>query len=334
MKSTKRFNLFYFVFSLLNSALLLSFKYLINSLSFQISDIFYIGNLLDLLPLFLIFAAILFDGSRNLRVNNPDVKLFLTALNPILISIAYFIFTSNFLRFTFFAGYSLNKELLLLLLTINYLLSLFLSVDFLLTKLFRISNNITSFLITVTTFFAFFLISLSLNIFTQISFNNKRVSGGNYVGVVLGAAVWKKNQVSPIFKGRLATAIHLFKLKKIKYIQLTGGKSRGEIPEALAAKNYLLLTGMPFSNILIETKTHSTAEQIKFVKNALLKKFPFSKLLIISDAFHLARVFQMANFFKVKLNGISSEYRLNWQELFYYSLRDAIGLTIFWLFSI
>ncbi len=324
----------YILLQLFNSFLLVIFKYRLNSLTFKITDLTYFGNLIDLFPALLIIAAFLFNRSGNIKIKNKKSKNIALALNPFLIIMAYLLHRSNLMKNIFLNGYSINREIVLVLLLFNYFIALFISLDYLFTKFFRRSNNIRIFTYSLLLLMSFFIISLTLNIVTQLRENNERHLRGRYLGIVLGAAVWKKTHASPILKGRLATAVHLFKRKKLKYIQVTGGKARGEISEALAAKIYLLKRGIPQKAILLESGTHSTSEQIKFIKNKLAGKYSELKLLIISDSFHLARVFEMAKFFGIKLNGISSEYKLNWQELFYYSLRDAIGITIFWLFSI
>ncbi len=86
--------------------------------------------------------------------------------------------------------------------------------------------------------------------------------------------------------------------------------------------------------MLIEEKTSTTAEQIKFIRNNLSSNPHFHSILIISDQFHLARVMQMCNFFGVKAIGIQSDYHLNWEKLLYYRLRETIGLINFWIFAL
>ena len=126
----------------------------------------------------------------------------------------------------------------------------------------------------------------------------------------------------------------MYESGKIKKIHVTGSNAPGEISEAEAARNYLIELGISKKDILFESVTSTTSEQIKFIKNELVKKQGMNKILIISDQFHLKRVLEMCRFFNVKAEGIESGYKLNWKKLLYYRLRDSIGLLLFWLFAI
>jgi len=334
MKLNLKTNSVFCLLIFINSILLVLFKYVINSRSIAFSAIFYTGNLLNLLPFLICALTTLFLDKNNKELKISKFKKALLIANPFLIIFAFYFNKQDKLKTILFAGHYLNREIILIILLINYFIALWLVYDYLTANYFRVKNNKRATKLTILTFFLIYLLSLGLNVATQVLLNNKRLNGKQYLGIVLGAAVWHKNKVSPILKGRLETAIRLFNKHRLKLLQVTGGNSKGEISEALAAKRFLIKRGIPSDKILIEENTRSTSEQIIFIKKNLTEKFSRLKPLVISDAFHLARVFQMAKFFGLKLNGISSEYELNWQELIYYSLRDAMGITIFWLFTI
>ncbi len=155
------------------------------------------------------------------------------------------------------------------------------------------------------------------------------------VAVVLGAAVWQKNKPSPIFRGRIEKAFELLKKGIVKKIQVTGGNAPGEISEAKAAFNYLIEKfNIDKSLVFIEEKTSTTSEQVQFIKRNLVEKKGLRNILIISDRFHLRRVLEMCDFFNTNAYGISSDYELNWKELFLYRFRDSIGVLIFWMFAV
>ncbi len=154
------------------------------------------------------------------------------------------------------------------------------------------------------------------------------------IAVVLGAAVWNKNEPSPIFKGRIDRALELHTLYNVDKIQLTGGSAPGEITESEAALRYLDQNGVSLQNIFYEVETTTTSEQIRFIKDELVDKKKYKRILIITDHFHLRRVMEICNFFHVDAYGISSEYKLNWEKLIYYRMRDSVGLILFWFFAI
>lgn len=154
------------------------------------------------------------------------------------------------------------------------------------------------------------------------------------VGVVLGAAVWQKNEPSPLFKGRIHKAKEFYNNKKISKIQLTGGNAPGELSEAQTAFNYLLELGIPAKNIWMEEETSTTSEQVKFIKKDIIQQRHIEEVIIVSDSFHLARINEMCKFFRVNAVTAASDYSLNWEKLLYYRIRDSIGLLLFWLYAI
>jgi uncharacterized SAM-binding protein YcdF (DUF218 family) len=112
--------------------------------------------------------------------------------------------------------------------------------------------------------------------------------------VVLGAAIWT-NQPSPVLRERLNHAIVLYKAKNIKKIIVTGGFGEGEkFSEAEIAEKYLLENGVLESDILKETQSKSTFENIKFSAE-IIRDNQFSMVLIVSDSMHLRRALWMAS---------------------------------------
>jgi uncharacterized SAM-binding protein YcdF (DUF218 family) len=85
---------------------------------------------------------------------------------------------------------------------------------------------------------------------------------------------------------------------------------------------------------LLEEVTSTTNEQIRYIKNNFARKQPSSKFLFISDAFHLTRVSEMADFYELNADVIPSKYELNFKKSLYYRFRDSIGLILFWFFAV
>lgn len=156
----------------------------------------------------------------------------------------------------------------------------------------------------------------------------------NRIGVVLGAAVWSDNQPSPSLKARVDKAIQLFNNKKIDMIQLTGSNAPGELSEADVAFDYIIKNKINPKFIWKENRTTSTLEQIQFIRNEILTRKDVDEITIISDAYHLPRVMEMANFFKLKVNVVASDIDFKFETKIQNQVRETIAIIIFWLFGL
>lgn len=158
---------------------------------------------------------------------------------------------------------------------------------------------------------------------------------GQYqVGVVFGAAVWSQNRPSPILISRLQRTIDLYLAKKIEKIQVTGSNAPHELTEAEVSRRYLRSYGLPENSILLEDKTTSTTEQVRFIKNVLIKEHGIEEVAVISDTYHLPRIDEIAKFYDLKLRTYGAEIKLTAHAGFVYRLREAFALLLFWLFAI
>jgi uncharacterized SAM-binding protein YcdF (DUF218 family) len=111
--------------------------------------------------------------------------------------------------------------------------------------------------------------------------------------IVLGAAAWG-DEPSPVFRERINHAIELYKKGDIHTIIFTGGiGDNNHLAEAIVGKRYAMANGVREADILIETESRSTYDNIK---NALAVAISqkLSKFLIVSDPFHLKRAVLMA----------------------------------------
>ncbi len=111
--------------------------------------------------------------------------------------------------------------------------------------------------------------------------------------IVLGAAAWY-NKPSPVFKTRINHAIKLYETGRVNYIILTGGFGQGApFAESEVAMQYCIERGIPRDNILIETKSQTTKENI--IEAKYLMDIRDSKsALIVSDPWHLKRTCTVA----------------------------------------
>ncbi|WP_071191738.1 YdcF family protein [Trichormus sp. NMC-1] len=123
--------------------------------------------------------------------------------------------------------------------------------------------------------------------------------GNNYTpiradaAIVLGAAVWGK-QPSPVFRERINHAINLYETGYVRTLIFTGGVGNGdELAEALVGKLYAVSKGVKSSDILIETTSRTTSQNLQNASE-LVANYQFKKILIVSDPLHLKRAVLMA----------------------------------------
>ena len=125
------------------------------------------------------------------------------------------------------------------------------------------------------------------------SFGNTRSDASADAAIVLGAAVWSSG-VSPVFRERINHGIDLYRTGKVRKLIFTGGQGNsGEPTESSAARDYALQSGVPAQDILIEEKSHTTYENIRYAKQ-VADAHGIKRVLIVSDPLHMKRAVLMA----------------------------------------
>ncbi len=325
------------LFSGIQMGILFYFKYYSHGLNYSDFSLIYTGNLLNIF-----IYLVLTGGFITLAVRVPAtlIKIFFRVsliilagtillitggiLNKAEISMGSF----SFLDSTFskvFTGVFFNLYILTVFMLISYMWMLYAGV-----KSFFVFRVIKNSVLIAIIFFFFALLS----VFNEVSITELKPGRDKYeVGVVLGAAVWSKNKPSNIFKARIEKGAELYKAGVISKIQLTGGNAPGELSEAEVALKYIEELRIGREDIMIEKKTKSTLEQIDFIKNELIKKQNISKIIVISDMFHLRRTFEMSKFYGVNITPVASNKVLEDIKLTYYRIRETVALINFWLFA-
>jgi len=312
-------------------------KYDLNALSINNFNLFYIGNLIPIIleGILLLFLLGQMVNKRTLFISQKINLVLLMTISFGLLLVSYLALKMGF-KFPddYLWGYPLKKvsiggalllSLILKLFIITLLLNLFFNKGFVV----YLKSFFTTLFILIISFGSIFVFT------TKNDFSEEYLKPSNSsIAVVLGAAVWKKDKPSPIFKGRIEKANKLIKNKKVSKIQLTGSNAPGEISEARTAYRYGLNLGIKKHVMLIEEKTTTTTEQIKYIKNKLSNSNNYASILIVSDQFHLTRVLEICKFFDVKAVGVASDYDLNWEKLLYYRFRESVALLFFWLFAL
>ena len=215
-----------------------------------------------------------------------------------------------------------------------YLLISLVTITFSRSKMLHIFNNIGLLIIVA-------LAAFVINIFQIYNFKDdseiylQGVSGKKAdAGVILGAAVWGGNRPSPVLRERINKGFELYQKKIVQKFVLTGGGSPGELTEAEVEKNELKKYGVDEKNLIVEVKSNSTIEQIHFVRDKYYKKNNWSKIILISDNFHLFRTSEICKFNNMNVDCIASDTPLSTESLINFSIKESIAVLFFWMFGI
>ena len=112
--------------------------------------------------------------------------------------------------------------------------------------------------------------------------------------VVLGAAAWDKRP-SPVFRERINHAIALYQSHRVNKIVFTGGSPKaGFMTEAEVGRRYAIKQGIPAHDILMETASRNTYENLQNIR-PVLRSNSIADIIIVSDPYHLARAKEMAH---------------------------------------
>ncbi|MGG3279317.1 YdcF family protein [Paenibacillus solani] len=159
------------------------------------------------------------------------------------------------------------------------------------------------------------------------NYAQRTVSLPSDAAIVLGAAVWDERP-SPVFQGRIDHAIWLYEQELVNKLIFTGGRGSQEEPaESQVAHQYAIAHGVPESDILIETKSTITEQNLYYAKE-IGEKAGLSSYLIVSDPLHMKRAMMMAEDMKLHANpspasesayrSLRSKVPFLFREVFYY----------------
>lgn len=124
-------------------------------------------------------------------------------------------------------------------------------------------------------------------------YKNDQIPNQADAAIVLGAEVWGE-EPSPVFRERINHAINLYKNDKVSKIIFTGGQGNGKVEtEAIVAKKYAILQGVIESDILTETQSRTTYQNLYYAKQ-VAQNHPGNQFFIVSDPLHMKRAMLMA----------------------------------------
>lgn len=331
-----KLGLIFILIVIINLTFLYFIKYNNQSLSISEFNLGNIGNLINLIVyIILLIGLIILIFNKNQVWGN---KYFITVffLNQLLLVSAY-ISTIIDLPFAgyYYLGQTGNKLFTGLLFSL-FQFSLFVMMFLIWLNILKVKNILLlrAMFNSVLLMVFILIISFIYIVSKESTFNEKQIiSNKNNIAVVLGAAVWSNNQPSPSLAARVDKALELLDDKKVKSIYLTGSNAPGELAESEVALRYVQKKKNSISNIFTETKTTSTNEQIKFIKQKLLSDSQKNNIIVISDSYHLVRVLEISKFQNIQIQVAASNLSLSFEKAFYFKIREALALTVFWSFA-
>ena len=131
--------------------------------------------------------------------------------------------------------------------------------------------------------------------------------------IILGSKINNDGTLTPLLKGRVDKAIEFgnkqyeVTKKKIIYVPSGGQGSDETIAEATAIKNYLLEKGIKEKQILIEDKSTSTIENMKFSKEKIDEVNKEAKISFSTTNYHVFRSGVIANRQGIDCEGMGSK---------------------------
>ncbi|KAF1295833.1 hypothetical protein BAU15_04675 [Enterococcus sp. JM4C] len=167
-------------------------------------------------------------------------------------------------------------------------------------------------LVPILLFYLLFVLYNFLTVSILYQFNRPRYRQ-DYL-IVLGAGLIDGERVTPLLAKRIDKAIAFYKAQrratmKTPKIIMSGGQGSDEkIPEAIAMKNYALSKGIPEEDILVETNSTTTLENMRFSKEIMdaASEKPYHALLT-SNNYHIFRAAIYARKAGLKIDGLGAK---------------------------
>ncbi|WPC43729.1 YdcF family protein [Clostridium sp. JS66] len=124
--------------------------------------------------------------------------------------------------------------------------------------------------------------------------------------IVHGCGLIGGERVSPLLKGRVDKAVYIYhKCRQHTKIVVSGGKGVDEkISEAAAMKNYLVETGFPEDDIILEEQSKTTFENLKNVRDMLNVNGVKHRYIFVTNNYHVFRTSLYAKKLKMKASGV------------------------------
>lgn len=157
-------------------------------------------------------------------------------------------------------------------------------------------------------------------------FHLKEERNADYI-VVLGAGI-RGDQVTPLLAARIEKGIELLRYNPNAVLIMSGGQGPGEdIPESLAMAAYAASQGVDMEKIIMEQKSVSTQENLRFSRELMRKQKP--EIVIVTTAYHVFRALILARQQGIRCVGFGAKTK--WYFTLNAFIREFAGyLSLTW----
>ena len=145
----------------------------------------------------------------------------------------------------------------------------------------------------ITLIFISIIIFIGYSAFSIWTFKDKVELVKTDAAIVLGAAAWN-DKPSPVFRERINYSIWLYENNYVDKIIFTGGKGKDDkYAESEVARDYAIKNNVTPEDILIETKSKITEENLKYAYEIAMEE-NLNTFTIVSDPLHMKRAMLIA----------------------------------------
>lgn len=271
----------------------------------------------------------------NFREYNISSMRYLTSIIMFVIVLASAIFVLLYSLSMTVSNISLIRhEGLRLANTLGIIISIIMTIGIIICiiypiKLFTYDNSYIVYPIISATYIFVELLLIGTKICAIIAAKHKPEYDKDYI-IILGCGIRKDGKLLPLLKGRVDKAIEFYNEqfkatgKKAVFVPSGGQGSDEIISEGEAMKRYLLEQGIPMEQIMPETKSTNTFENMKFSKELINDSN--AKVIFSTTNYHVFRsgIFSVQT--GLKAEGIGSKTKWYfWPNAF---IREFVGLIV------
>lgn len=121
--------------------------------------------------------------------------------------------------------------------------------------------------------------------------------------LILGAAILKSGDLSPVLKDRADKAIELYKAERVSRIIASGNSASEEYNETGPIRTYLVANGIPEKSIVMDDAGLDTYSSIYRAQSV----FSVRSMTVVSQSFHLPRAVYIARELRVEAYGVNAD---------------------------
>ena len=186
------------------------------------------------------------------------------------------------------------------------------------TMLYKIISFIVVYILLVL---AVYSLSAVLNLF-----HLKKKRNADYI-IVLGAGIIG-SRVTPLLAARIEKGIELLCYNPNAVLIMSGGQGSGEdIPESKAMADYAIDKGVSAEKVILEQKSVSTEENLRFSRKLINKQNP--QIIVVTTAYHMFRALILAKRQGIRCVGFGSKTK--WYFTLNAFIREFVGyLSLTW----